>query len=120
MMRKTHLFRKSKVRFVRMEDWAVWLALRNQPKICRRIRPVTVTVSVWLIVLAQVHSGLALVMGSWALGYVIVSYVLAIRCREYARKFAAARSAVSGKIVDAVTNVMNSKLFARNEFERGY
>jgi ATP-binding cassette subfamily B protein len=82
--------------------------------------PVLVTLTVSLVVLAQVHSGLALVMGSWALGYVIVSYVLAIRCREYARKFAAARSAVSGKIVDAVTNVMNSKLFARNEFERGY
>ena len=82
--------------------------------------PVLVTLTVSLVVLSQVHSGLALVMGSWSLGYVIVSYVLAIRCREYARKFAAARSAVSGKIVDAVTNVMNSKLFARNEFERGY
>jgi ATP-binding cassette, subfamily B, bacterial len=43
-----------------------------------------------------------------------------MRCREYAKQFAAARSAVSGKIVDAVTNVMNSKLFARNEHERGY
>jgi ATP-binding cassette subfamily B protein len=82
--------------------------------------PVTVTLSVSLIVLAQVHLELALVMGTWTLVYVIVSYLLAMRCREYARQFAAARSAVSGKIVDAVTNVMNSKLFARNEFERGY
>src|SRR3954470_17862325 len=82
--------------------------------------PVIVTLSVSLIVLAEVHSGLALVLGTWSLVYVAVSYVLAIRCREYARKFAAARSAVSGKIVDAVTNVMNSKLFARNNFERGY
>jgi len=82
--------------------------------------PVAVTLSVSLVVLAQVHSGLALVLGTWSLGYVGVSYFLAIRCREYARKFAAARSAVSGKIVDAVTNVMNSKLFARNNFERGY
>jgi ATP-binding cassette subfamily B protein len=82
--------------------------------------PVVVTLSVSLVVLAQVHSGLAFVLGTWSLGYVSVSYLLAIRCREYARKFAAARSAVSGKIVDAVTNVMNSKLFARNNFERGY
>jgi len=82
--------------------------------------PVTVTLVVGLIVLAQVHSGLALTLGLWALGYVTVSYVLAMRCREYAKQFAAARSAVSGKIVDAVTNVMNSKLFARNEHERGY
>jgi ATP-binding cassette subfamily B protein len=82
--------------------------------------PVTVTLGVGLVVLAQVHSGLALTLGVWALGYVTVSYVLAMRCREYAKQFAAARSAVSGKIVDAVTNVMNSKLFARNEHERGY
>ena len=54
------------------------------------------------------------VLGLWTLGYVAVSYVLAMRCREYAKAFAAARSAVSGKIVDAVTNVMNSKLFARD------
>jgi ATP-binding cassette subfamily B protein len=80
--------------------------------------PVTVTLMVSLVLLAQVHSGLALVLGLWTLGYVAVSYVLAMRCREYAKVFAAARSAVSGRIVDAVTNVMNSKLFARMDYER--
>jgi ATP-binding cassette, subfamily B, bacterial len=82
--------------------------------------PVVVTLSVSLIVLAQVHSGLALVLAMWAVGYITISYLLAIRCREYAKRFAAARSAVSGKIVDAVSNVMNSKLFARNDHERQY
>src|SRR5262245_1987241 len=82
--------------------------------------PVTVTLSVSLIVLAQVNGGLALVLALWALGYIIISYLLAMRCRDYAKQFAAARSAVSGKIVDAVSNVMNSKLFARNEHERHY
>src|SRR5687767_11779119 len=46
--------------------------------------PVTVTLIVGLIVLSQVHSGLALTLGVWSLGYVTVSYVLAMRCREYA------------------------------------
>ena len=82
--------------------------------------PVTVTLSVALVLLAQVQAGLAMVVGFWAVGYVIASYLLAMRCREYAKAFAAARSTVSGKIVDAVTNVMNSKLFARNEHERLY
>jgi ATP-binding cassette subfamily B protein len=82
--------------------------------------PVTVTLSVAMFVLFGVHSGLALVLGLWAAGYISISYILAMRCREYAKKFAAARSTVSGKIVDAVTNVMNSKLFARNEHERMY
>ena len=82
--------------------------------------PVTVALAVALAILAQVHSGLAMVLGLWAAAYVAISYVLAMRCREYAKAFAAARSAVSGKIVDAVTNVMNSKLFARSAHERGY
>ncbi|MGE4055072.1 MAG: ABC transporter ATP-binding protein, partial [Vicinamibacterales bacterium] len=82
--------------------------------------PVAVTLSVALIVLANVQATLAGVMGAWAVGYVVVSYLLAMRCREYAKAFAAARSVVSGKIVDAVTNVMNSKLFARDDHERGY
>jgi ABC-type bacteriocin/lantibiotic exporter with double-glycine peptidase domain len=80
--------------------------------------PVTVTLAVSLILLMQVHSGLGLVLGLWTFGYISVSYVLAMRCREYAKVFAAARSAVSGRIVDAVTNVMNSKLFARMDYER--
>jgi ATP-binding cassette subfamily B protein len=82
--------------------------------------PVTVTLAVSLVLLAQVHAWLALVLGFWTLGYVAVSYVLASRCREYAKDFAATRSVVTGKIVDAVTNVMSSKLFARMEHERSY
>jgi len=82
--------------------------------------PVTVTLSVALVVLAGVAPSLAAVLGLWALGYIVISYVLAMRCREYAKAFAAARSVVSGKVVDAVTNVMNAKLFARDEHERGY
>jgi ATP-binding cassette subfamily B protein len=80
--------------------------------------PVTVTLGVTLILLSQLHAGLAFVLGFWTLGYVAVSWALAMRCREYAKTFAAARSAVSGRIVDAVTNVMNSKLFARMDYER--
>ena len=82
--------------------------------------PVTVTLVVTLVLLAQVHAWLALVLGLWTVGYVAVSYLLARRCREYAKAFASARSTVTGKIVDAVANVMSSKLFARLEHERSY
>jgi ATP-binding cassette subfamily B protein len=82
--------------------------------------PVTVTLVVSLVLLAGVNGWLAFVLLVWTVAYVIVSYLLAMRCREYAKAFAAARSAVSGKIVDAVTNVMSSKLFARMPHERSY
>ncbi|MFT5811345.1 MAG: ATP-binding cassette subfamily B protein, partial [Rubritalea sp.] len=38
----------------------------------------------------------------------------------YAQDFAAARSLVTGKIVDSVTNVMNAKMFARRKYEEAY
>ena len=63
---------------------------------------------------------LALVLSLWLAVYVLVSYLLAKRCRQYARDFAEARSMVTGKVVDSVTNVMNAKMFARREYEEEY
>ncbi len=56
----------------------------------------------------------------WLAIYVYVSYLLAKRCRVYAKDFAEARSLVTGKVVDSVTNVMNAKMFARRRFEEDY
>ncbi|MSQ60323.1 MAG: ABC transporter ATP-binding protein [Betaproteobacteria bacterium] len=82
--------------------------------------PLAITFSVSLVLLAKVSSQLVWVLGVWILVYVCVSFVLARRCRVYARDYAAARSLVSGKIVDSVTNIMNAKLFARRDHERQY
>ncbi|MGD9603692.1 MAG: ABC transporter ATP-binding protein [Gammaproteobacteria bacterium] len=82
--------------------------------------PLTITFTVSLVLLSGVSTQLALVLGAWIAVYVGVSFALARRCRRYARDYAAARSLVSGKIVDSVTNIVNSKLFARRDFERQY
>jgi len=82
--------------------------------------PLAIAFSVALVLLAGVNTKLALVLGIWIATYVIVSFALAQRCRHYARDYAAARSLVSGKIVDSVTNIMNAKLFARRDYERSY
>jgi ATP-binding cassette, subfamily B, bacterial len=82
--------------------------------------PLIISFSVSLILLFGVNVNLGAALGAWISIYVVVSYVLAQRCRHYARNYAAARSLVSGKIVDSVTNIMNAKLFARRDFERTY
>ncbi|MSR13623.1 MAG: ABC transporter ATP-binding protein [Gammaproteobacteria bacterium] len=82
--------------------------------------PLAITCSVSLVLLTRVNPNLALILAVWIAFYVLVSFALALRCRRYAREYAAARSLVSGKIVDSVTNIMNSKLFARRDFEREY
>jgi len=82
--------------------------------------PLIIAFGVSLVLLFGVNVNLAAALGAWIAMYVVISYVLAQRCRRYARKYAAARSLVSGKIVDSVTNIMNAKLFARRDFERTY
>lgn len=82
--------------------------------------PLMISFTVSLILLLGVNVQLALTLGVWILVYVFISFLLALRCRHYAQKYAAARSLVSGKIVDSVTNVMNAKLFARRDYERDY
>ncbi|MFT5133352.1 MAG: ATP-binding cassette subfamily B protein [Gammaproteobacteria bacterium] len=82
--------------------------------------PLLISFSVSLLLLISINSELAIILGVWITVYIVVSYLLAKRCRDYARKYAAARSLVSGKIVDSVTNIMNAKLFARIDYERAY
>jgi ATP-binding cassette subfamily B protein len=82
--------------------------------------PLMIAFTVSLVLLFGVNLELALALGAWIAAYVGISYLLAVRCRRYAREYAAARSLVSGKIVDSVTNIMNAKLFARRDFERSY
>lgn len=82
--------------------------------------PLAISFSVSLYLLNTVHTELAYTLAAWLVSYVFISYWLATKCRHYARKFAAARSVVSGKIVDSVSNIMNAKLFARRDFEKRY
>ncbi len=82
--------------------------------------PIIVTFSFSLYLLLNAHVGLGMFLGGWILFYITVSYFLARKCREYAKNYAEARSTVSGKIVDAVTNIMNTKLFTQLDFERNH
>ena len=82
--------------------------------------PILVTFAVSIALLLKVHQGLGLLVAGWVLAYVSLSYFLATRCQPYAQSYAATRSQVNGKIVDAVTNILNAKLFVRLHFEREY
>ena len=82
--------------------------------------PLVIAFSVSLFLLFGVNTDLALTLAGWIISYVIISFLLAFKCRKYAKQYAASRSLVSGKIVDSVTNIMNAKLFARRDFEQAY
>ena len=80
--------------------------------------PIMVTFAVSITLLLGVNQGLGLFVASWVLMYIVSCFWLATRCQPYAQNFAATRSMVNGKIVDAVTNILNAKLFARLSYER--
>jgi len=82
--------------------------------------PLIIKSAVALIILFGASGELTLVLSLWLGVYIYVSYLLAKRCRVYAKDFAAARSLVTGKVVDSVTNVMNAKMFARRQYEEDY
>ena len=82
--------------------------------------PVLITFGVALALLAAENVDLAIFLGGWMTVYLIIAFILASYARRLAREFAATRSMVSGKVVDAVTNMMNIKMFSRRHHENEY
>ena len=82
--------------------------------------PMAIVFAVATVVLWSAYPGLALFVGLWAACFVSLSWFLATRARPFAVTAAAARSETTGKVVDAVTNLTNTRLFARLGFERAY
>jgi ATP-binding cassette subfamily B protein len=82
--------------------------------------PVAIVFSVATVVLWSADPGLAAFVGVWAACFVSLSWFLATRARPFAVTAAATRSETTGKVVDAVTNLTNTRLFARLGFERRY
>lgn len=82
--------------------------------------PVIIVYIVSTILLYRAYPPLAAFVGIWAVLFISISFWLATRCRIYSRKAAAARSETTGIIVDSVTNLTSSRLFARLGFERRY
>ena len=82
--------------------------------------PLIIKSAVALILLYGASGELALALSLWLGVYIYVSFLLARRCRVYAQDFAEARSLVTGKVVDSVTNLMNAKMFARRQYEEAY
>ena len=82
--------------------------------------PMAIVFIVATVVLWSAYPGLAVLVGTWAACFVGLSWLLALRARPFAVTAAAARSDTTGKVVDAVTNLTNTRLFARLGFERGY
>lgn len=82
--------------------------------------PLLVTLSLASLVLASASGLLAGFMLAWSVLFIGISFLLARRSHPLAQKYSAARSISTGKVVDAVTNLSNVRLFARHSHELEY
>src|SRR5579862_6055479 len=82
--------------------------------------PMAIVFGVAIWILGHAYLGLAELVGAWSVCFVAVSFWLAMRARPFAVAAAAARSETTGKVVDAVTNLTSTRLFARLGYEREY
>jgi ATP-binding cassette subfamily B protein len=82
--------------------------------------PMLIVFSLAIFMLGRAHRGLAEFVAIWAVCFVSLSFWLATRTRPFAVAASAARSETTGKVVDAVTNLTSTRLFARLNYEREY
>lgn len=82
--------------------------------------PVLLALGISAVMFAQLHPLFAFILVGWMAVHVTICLIFSRLCNRYAHTHAEARSLLSGKIVDSFTNHLNSKLFARQAFERRY
>lgn len=80
--------------------------------------PIVIIFGVSIGLLYAAHPQLAGLVGGWAVLFIGLSYGLARRAQPHALRASNARSETTGHIVDSVSNLTSSRLFARFEFER--
>lgn len=77
-------------------------------------------ISIALYTMWHVNPIFALIFAVWTVVFLTMAWVVAKKCQPYATAYAEAKSTVSGKIVDSISNMMNVRLFARHGFENNY
>src|SRR5260370_32594603 len=82
--------------------------------------PMVIVFGIAIFMLDRASRGLAEFVSIWAVCFVAASFLLATRTRPFAVAASAARSETTGKVVDAVTNLTSTRLFARLGYEREY
>lgn len=70
-----------------------------------------------LIILTLVHPIFALILLTWVILFLAISFYFLKPIQNLSLIFAEARSAVMGKMVDSIGNMMNIRAFARHTFE---
>lgn len=79
-----------------------------------------IAIIIAIIMMYQVHPYFSAILSAWAVFFLTMTLTLSSISQRYARAFSESRSMVSGRLVDVIQNITNTRIFARNEYEEAY
>lgn len=82
--------------------------------------PVVLAMAISIVLFYRLNPYFALILTLWLAVHIAISLAFSGKCSDYSDVHAEARSTLSGKIVDSLTNSSNVRLFARHRFEYQY
>ncbi len=82
--------------------------------------PVILSIIIATIFFAQINIAYALILIGWLIVHMAIAIFFSKKCDIYSHIHAESRSHLSGKIVDALSNNTNIRLFSRIPFENRY
>lgn len=89
-------------------------------QIMQMFLPVLLALIISTILFARINPIFALLLAGWVVIHLGICFAYSRKCDEYSNIHAEARSTLSGKIVDSLTNTVNIRLFSRHHFEQSY
>ena len=72
------------------------------------------------ITLLVVHPLFALILLCWVASFLSIAFCFLKPIKNLSLLFAEARSSLVGKMVDSISNIINIRLFAKNQYENAY
>lgn len=91
--------------------------------ISQTVEPIFSQIMVLLIACASmsmVNAMASAVLLLWAVVFLGIAFIFYKKTLRYSADFSESNSICMGKLVDSITNIISSKLFARNRYEREY
>lgn len=77
----------------------------------------SVGLCVAIITMLFIHPVFALILGLWAVAFMLISIYFFKPIHDLSNIFATSKTTLVGKFVDSISNVTNSRLFSRNHYE---
>lgn len=88
--------------------------------ILRLIVPALVAVGAATMMFYIVQPTFALLLAAWSVVHLGICLAASPRCATLSEQHSSVRSALTGRVVDVFSNIINVKLFARQRFEYSY